>query len=245
MPGHLEAIVALHTTLAELTEADRRLNSIPEWMRELHEEHSERKSAIDAVEAEGEAADQERREAEAALADAQETQKRFQEHLGKVSTQREYGAILTEIDTVKGKIAENEQKALEAVESKEQSDARLGELRDDFRDLDERYNAELAKWESEKPSVAASIEDRKRRVQELRDEVPRNVLVLFDRLHERLGGAALARVRKTELARGNAMWHCEACSYNVRPQILVEIRNHGSLNQCDSCKRLLYLEDEG
>jgi len=243
MPGHLEAIVSLHTTLAELEEADQRLNSIPEWMRELHEEHSGRKSAIDAVEAEGAAADQERREAEAELEDAQETQKKYQEQLGKVTTQREYGAMLTEIDTTKAKIAGSEQKALEAAERKEQSDARLVELRDDFRDLDERYNAELAKWESEKPSVEATIKELTQRAQELREKVQRNVLVLFDRLRDRLGGAALARVKNTQLARGNTMWHCEACSYNVRPQVLVEIRNHGSLNQCDSCKRILYWED--
>ena len=151
---------------------------------------------------------------------------------------------MTEIDTVKGKIAESEQTALEAAERKEESDAKLVELRDDFRDLDERYNVELAKWESEKPSVAASIEDLTRCSEELRGEVPRNVMVLFDRLRDRLGGAALARVRKTQLARGNTMWHCEACSYNVRPQVLVEIRNHGALNQCDSCKRILYWDDE-
>lgn len=244
MPGQLQSIVSLHTTLIELAKAERRFNSIPEWMSELHEEHSERKGAIDAVEAEGAAADHERREAEAELADALETQKRYQEQLGKVSTQREYGALLTEIDTTKAKVAGSEQKALEAAERKEESDARLVELRADFRDLDERYKVELAKWESEKPSVAATIEELTRRSQELREKVPRNVLVLFDRLRERLGGAALAQVRKTELARGNTMWHCEACSYNVRPQVLVEIRNHGALNQCDSCKRILYWENE-
>ena len=244
MPGHLESIVSLHTTLAELGQADQRLNSIPEWMLELHEEHSERKAAIDAVEAEGVAADQERRAAETALEDSLETQKRYQEQLGKVSTQREYGAMLTEIDTTKAQIAKSEQTALEAAVRKEESDARLVELRDDFKDLDGRYNVELAKWESEKPSVAAAIEDLTQRSQELRKEVPRNVLVLFDRLRERLGGAALAKVKKTQLARGNTMWHCEACSYNVRPQVLVEIRNHGALNQCDSCKRILYWVDE-
>ena len=68
--------------------------------------------------------------------------------------------------------------------------------------------------------------------------------MLFDRLCERNAGAALARVRKMDVARGNAMWHCEGCSYNVRPQVLVEIRDRGSLCQCDSCKRILYWEDE-
>ena len=78
----------------------------------------------------------------------------------------------------------------------------------------------------------------------LRAAIPRGALVLFDRLYDRSGGAALARVRRMTAARGNAMWHCESCSYNVRPQILVEIRDRGSLNQCDSCKKILYWEDE-
>jgi predicted nucleic acid-binding Zn-ribbon protein len=42
---------------------------------------------------------------------------------------------------------------------------------------------------------------------------------------------------------GGTMWHCTACNYNVRPQIVVEIRNNGSLIQCDSCKRILYFEE--
>ena len=245
MPGHLDDIVSLHTTLTELVAADLRLNSIPEWMSELHEEHSEKKGEIEAVEAEAEAADQERREAEAALEDAQEKQKRYQEQLGQVSTQREYGALLTEIDTTKSQIAESEKTALEATERKEEAEAKSKELREAFRDLDERYGAELEKWEGEKPAVADTIKNLTRRSDELRDSIPRNMLVLFDRLYERSDGKALARVRRMQVPRGNAMWHCEECSYNVRPQILVEIRNQGTLNQCDSCKRILYWEDEG
>lgn len=245
MPGHLENIVSLQMTLTELAAADRRLNSIPEWMSELHEEHSEKKSGIEAVDAEAETADQARREAEAALEDAQEKQKRYQEQLAQVSTQREYGALLTEIDTTKSKIAESEKLALDATERKEQAEAKGAEMREAFRDLDERYNTELEKWESEKPAVADTVKHLTKRSEEIRATVPRNVLVLFDRLYEHRDGRALARARKIQVARGNAMWHCEECSYNVRPQILVEIRNQGTLNQCDSCKRILYWEDEG
>ena len=244
MSGHLDAIVSLHRALVELADSEARLNTVPEWMRELHEEHSQRQAEIDAVAAEGLAAEQARRESEAALSDAEEQQRRYQEQLGKVSTQREYGALLKEIDTTKGQISESEQAAIEAAERKDESDAKMNELNEAFRDLDQRYQAELEKWESEKPAVADVAKQLERQVEELRGVIPRNVQVLFDRLRERAGGSALARVQKIEMARGNAMWHCEACSYNVRPQVVVEIRDRGGLNQCDSCKRILYLEDE-
>lgn len=244
MPGHLDAIVSLHTTMIEHAACEQRLNTIPEWMRDLHEEYSGRKAEIEAVEAEGAAAEQQRRESEAEWADAEAQQKRYQEQLGKVSTQREYGALLKEIDTTKELIAKNEQAAVEAAELKDQSDAKLGELNEAFRELDQRYHAELEKWESEKPAVADEVKHLTARIQELRAAVPRNELVLFDRLVERSSGAALARVQTIKATKGNAMWHCEACSYNVRPQVVVEIRDRGSLNQCDSCKRILYWEDE-
>jgi uncharacterized protein len=243
MSGHLDAIVSLHKTLVELAAAEARLNTVPEWMRDLHEEHGQSKAEIDAVAAEGQAAEQARRESEAALSDAEEQLKRYQEQLGKVSTQREYGALLKEIDTTKSQVSASEQAAIEAAEEKEQADAKLKELNEAFRDLDARYQAELEKWESEKPAVADVAKHLERQADELRGSIPRNVLVLFDRLRERSGGTALARVQKIEVAKGNAMWHCEACSYNVRPQVVVEIRDRGGLNQCDSCKRILYLED--
>ncbi len=244
MSGHLDAIVSLHTTLIEHTAFEQRLNTIPEWMSELHEEHSGRKAEIDAVKAEAAAAEHQRRESEAALADAEEQQKRYQEQLGKVSTQREYGALLKEIDTTKGLISKSEQAAIEAAELKDQSDAKSTELNEAFLDLDQRYHVELEKWESEKPAVADTVKQLAARIEELRAAVPRGELVLFDRLVERSGGAALSRVQTIKAAKGNAMWHCEACSYNVRPQVVVEIRDRGSLNQCDSCKRILYWQDE-
>ncbi len=244
MPGHLDAIVSLHTTLIEHAASEQRLNTIPEWMRELHDEHSGRKAEIEEVAAEGAAAEQKGRESEAALADAEEQQKRYQEQLGKVSTQREYGALLKEIDTTKELIAKSEQAAIEAAELKDQADAKLSELNEAFRDLDKRYHTELEKWESEKPAVADVVKQLKASIEELRAAVPRGELVLFDRLVERSGGAALSRVQTIKTAKGKAMWHCEACSYNVRPQVVVEIRDRGSLNQCDSCKRILYWEDE-
>ena len=244
MSGHLQSIVALHKTKIELVAAEARLGGIPEWMQELHEEHSSRQGEIDAVAAQRDEAERERRAEEAALADAQERAQRYQSQISQVSTQREYTALLKEIDTVKDQIGEHEKKILEAIDQYEQTEKELAELREQFRDLDERYQAELAKWEDEKPAVVQRIEELTRQVEEIRVQLPRPALTIFDRLYERLGSQTLARVVKVQLRGTNAMWHCEACSFSVRPQVVVEIRNDGALTQCDSCKRILYLEDE-
>lgn len=244
MPATLDAVVALHKTLNQLAAAQARLDTIPDWMRELHEEHSQRRAEIEAAAAVAAEAASERREAEAVAADSEQRLKQFQEQIGRVSTQREYGALLKEIDTAKEVIRKAEQTALEALEKSETSKAQQAELEERFKELDERYQAELGKWESEKPAVARAIEELTETCERQRAQVPRGTLSLFERIYERYRGQALARVRQTPVVRGNPGWHCEACSFNVRPQTVVEIRAGQRVNLCESCKRILFWEDE-
>jgi len=63
MNPHLETIVELQSDISQLKEADARLHGIPDWMRELHEEHVKRKAEIDALEQAAEEAAKERRSA--------------------------------------------------------------------------------------------------------------------------------------------------------------------------------------
>lgn len=246
MPGHLDSVVALHHALVELDQAQQRLHGIPDWMQELHDEHSSKKAEIEQSEQALTDVGKERRSAEGHVEEAREKLKRYQKQINEVSTQREYGALLQEIDTVKQQINEGEELALAAMERSDQLKGEIETLRKDFVDLDERYAEEYKKWEAEKPGVAQQVEELEARVEALRERLPRNVKRQFDRIAERLEGAPLAPIRQVDSStgRGPREWHCGACNYRVRPQVVVDIRNNGSLVQCDSCKRILFLEDD-
>ncbi|HXU46058.1 MAG TPA: C4-type zinc ribbon domain-containing protein [Thermoanaerobaculia bacterium] len=234
----------LQRALDHLQDAERRLNEVPEWMRELHEQHSARKVEIAAAEEAVEQAGQERLEADTAIQDAQEKLKRYQQQINRVTNQREYGALLQEIDTVKGEISTCEAQGLAAIERIEAKTRELEELRQSFREIDERYAAELAKWEGEKPGVAREAKSVRKKIEELRGQLPKGVLALFERIRERYAGSGMAVVRRFEKVGSSQIeWHCSACNYRVRPQVVVEIRNQGSLVQCDSCKRILVIEE--
>jgi predicted nucleic acid-binding Zn-ribbon protein len=245
MNPHLETIVELQGAISQLKEAEQRLHGIPDWMRDLHDEHGTRKAEIDALEQSAEEAARERRTAEAATQDAQEKLKKYQQQINRVSTQREYGALLQEIDTVKSQISSHEEQALSALDRHDKTNKELEEKRESFHELDERYTAELARWEAEKPDISRRVAELKAQIADLRGRVPRGVVAQFDRILLRNPGGALAAVRPIERpGRGQREWHCSACNYRVRPQVVVEIRNTGNLVQCDSCKRILYLEPE-
>lgn len=238
----LEPILALHSTLVELEECRRKLAGVPEWMAELHDEYSARRAEIEAEEEAVATADKARREAEAEVKDAQDKLAKYQGQISQITTQREYGALLKEIDTVKDRIKNAEEAALQALQANEDASQKAESLRGEFSDLEGRYKTELNKWEVEKPSVATRQKQLQAEAGEQREKVPPGLLSLYQRLFDATGGEAIAEVLRIEVGRGQVMWHCKACHYNVRPQLLVEIKG-GGIQQCESCKRILYWND--
>jgi predicted nucleic acid-binding Zn-ribbon protein len=240
----LHGVLELQHALTQLKEAERRMREIPDWMRELHEEHAARRAEIEVLEGVAEAAARDRRTAETAVQDAQEKLKKYQQQINRVSNQREYGALLQEIDTAKAEISTQEEAGIAALGRSDQAQQDLQSLREAFRELDERYGAELARWEAEKPEVAKTAEGLRQRVADLKGGLSRGIVAQFERILERYPGGALSPVRLIERpGKGQREWHCTACNYRVRPQTVVEVRNGTSLIQCDSCKRILYFPE--
>lgn len=246
MSNHLETIVALHRALSTLKAAESELAGIPDWMRELHAEHTSRQLDIEALGTALETAVGEHRAAESAIADNQEKLRHYQQQMSLVQTQREYGALLKEIDTSKAAIGELEDEAFSAMERHEKAKRELAEQQQAFADLDSRYRAELGRWESEKPAIAARIAEVRATVDNLRQKLPRAYLAQFERITVRIPGDAIAVARRVErVGTGPVMYSCSSCNYRVRPQVVVEIRNTGALVQCDSCKRILCVQEDG
>ncbi len=242
MTGPLDNITALQEALDELLSAETQLAGIPDWMEELHGEHSVVKAEIDELEAVVDEARHERQEAERVVADSHEKLRHFQEQVSMVRNQREYGALLQEIDLVKDLIRRSEEEGLAALQRQEEAQQPLLEKHDGFSDLDGRYKEALEKWETEKPEVAERAERLKGSIEELREQLDQNMLLRFDRIRERYDGRAMAEVKGLDRGRMPKIWHCAACNYRVRPHVVMQILNAGSIVLCDSCKRILYLE---
>jgi predicted nucleic acid-binding Zn-ribbon protein len=239
MTGPLDNIIALQKALDELRSAESQLAGIPDWMDELHAEHSTAKAEIDKLEEVVEEARRGRLEAETVVADSQEKLKHFQEQVSLVRNQREYGALLQEIDQVKDLIRRAEEDGLAALERQEEAQQPLVEKRDAFSDLDGRYRQALEQWETEKPEVAERAERLKGTIEELRNQLAPNILLRFDRIRERYSGRALAEIKGLERGRMPKIWHCAGCNYRVLPHVVMQILNEGSVVLCDSCKRIL------
>ena len=54
---------------------------------------------------------------------------------------------------------------------------------------------------------------------------------LYDRIAAVRGGIAIAE---------GVEGRCTACNVRLRPQIWVQVRNAGQVQQCDACKRIVF-----
>lgn len=237
---HLAPRLAEYHRLArELARESARLAGVPEEMRALHDEHVAARAALDELAELADAALRERVGREGEVADAQEKLRKYQQQVSRVRNQREYGALLGEIDGAKAALRALEDSVLELLERAEAAKSELAERQSGFAELDARYAEALAEWEAKKPEVAARVAELEAAVAAVRAELPKAVVSQYARLADRYLGEALATLAQVERAGGAVIWHCSACNYHVRPQAALEIRSRGVLSQCDGCRRFL------
>ncbi len=238
----LDTIVELQEASVELARSLALLDGVPESMQELHREHESRRSEIEELEQEQQQAELERRAAEIESAAGKDSIRNYQEQISRVTTQREYSALLSEIDTVRAQMREADEKALLALERQDQASALLDELRGAFESLDLQYREALAGWEEQKPAMRQRVDVLKGRIEVFRERLPPATLNQYERLFQRHRGSPLAVIRMIESARA-PIRHCSFCNYRIRPQVVLQIQARGALVPCDSCQRILYLDD--
>jgi len=73
------------------------------------------------------------------------------------------------------------------------------------------------------------------RIKQIVPEIDKKILASYERILKGKDGMALAAVHD---------YSCQGCFINLPPQVINEIKKHDHLVICESCARILYLEDE-
>jgi hypothetical protein len=155
--------------------------------------------------------------------------------LYEVKTNKEYSAVLLEIEEIKQIKAKTEEEILALMEMQErlavdvkEAESRLKTREEQARQDESVVRAKLAKVEQELTGVRGERATRAR-------ELPAGLLASYDRIMKARGGTAVASVTPSAI--------CGGCRMSIRPQALLELRNATGLMNCESCGRFLYWQD--
>ena len=157
--------------------------------------------------------------------------------LYEVKTNKEYSAVLLEIEEVKQIKAKTEEEILGLMEMQErlavdvkEAEGRLKTREEQARQDESVVRGKLSKVEQELGVVRAERNMRAR-------ELPAVLLGSYERIMKARAGTAVASVTTAAI--------CGGCRMSIRPQALLELRNAVGLMTCESCGRYLYYSEGG
>jgi len=231
--SQLESLLGIQDLVLEILAARLVVEGAPGKIEEVEARFRERNAEYVATRERFEAIEAERAARSAELATLEESRKHFQDSLMQVKNQREYAAVLKEIDAVKARIAENEDAILASMDDvetlKTDLDSRAAHIETERAIVD----TERSEIEAGVAAAQATIERATARRAELEATLPPALVGNVRRVEEGRRGVFLVRADREM---------CSACHVRVRPQVYQEIRQAQKLHACGNCKRYLYYE---
>jgi hypothetical protein len=232
MNSDLEKVVRLHHAEAALARVEADLADVPRLRREIEGRLAADRARLDAARSALDLSQKTRKQHEGGVQDLEAKRSKYKGQLMEVKTNKEYTAMLHEIEGVERDIRAREDQILEEMEKADGLGLDVKREEVAFRAVEQEAKAEGASLDAR----AAKLEAEAKRLRAERDEaaatVPDEVLRLYRRV-AKLRGTAVAEAREGM---------CQTCHVKVRPQVWVELRRNEQLFQCESCSRILFYE---
>ena len=175
--------------------------------------------------------------------DVQQRIERLREQMNSVTNNKEYSAVLVEVNTLKLEKEKLEEQTLEQMTRLEEMKVRLEEIQgriDEQNLLVERERKEVLASEQ---AVGDRLEMLDVQRQEAANAIPPEVLKTFERLVDAHDGEALSPIIEDDRRRKE--YHCGGCFLSIPVERLNSLMIGGDdVVCCPSCGRMLYLEQE-
>lgn len=234
MQESLRALLELQKTDQDLHELEQYKVDIPNQLETMETVQSEAESRLTDQETKVAEIDKNRRQYERDLQAAQEQIKKYQSQLYSVKTNKEYDALQAEIQAQKNRISELEDAILQLISDAEAEQEALETIRGETESLIERFSDERTTLQSRLSAVdedvAVKMDERKR----MATRVENQVLKVYDRIRRNLRGMTVVPVKKGA---------CSGCFHVIPLQVVMQIRQGRKLVSCESCGRILILEE--
>lgn len=166
----------------------------------------------------------------------------LRERMNTATSNKEYKALLTEVNTFKERQKDSEEAAISQIEKIEQLETQASELGESIAQRESICD----KAEADRAAREAEVSDRLAELQSERDgligDVPRTALAVYNELLEVREEEAMAPIEIQDRKRHE--FTCGSCMMTVPVEAMSALLSHGELTRCVSCGCILYLEEK-
>jgi predicted nucleic acid-binding Zn-ribbon protein len=232
----LELLWELQKIDLELKRIKEERDRYPKEMKKLDERQSIEKERIQKEKEKIELLEKERRQKEGRFNGEHEKIKRAEGRMFEVKTNKEYQALLNEIEAIKEATSQEEEEILQIMDE-------IDELRKKLSKREREVAISLEKIEGERKVIQERIAQgdlalkrQTERREALSKQLDSNLFKLYNTLKEKRQGVGVVNVRNET---------CQGCFVNIPPQMYIEVQKNSDLIRCPNCNRILYWDGDG
>ena len=227
----LVLLVRLQKVYDSIAEAISERNSPPAEIRELQEANRLRLEELEALENQIVLHEEEVKEVRRKQAEWELELEHFQKQKAMVSNEREFTAVISEIDYATKAIEETTARREELEKAIEEIGAEIAGRREARPEEESAQSEVVTEWENRKTELLKTVHSLSAGAKELEVGIQPKNRSLFMRLLESKQGTAVS-----EVVEGS----CSMCHFALRPHLQQRVRRAEEIIDCEHCHRILY-----
>ena len=234
MDPHLQRLQELQVLDSRVAGLERKLESIPHRIQTIRDALQQAKTGVDGIRAKLDGARKDLRTKEKELEYQAAQRKKLEAKLYEVKTNKEYSAVLAEIEGAKVEKDRLEEEILGLMELQERMGREVVEGEARLRPQEAEAKVQEAAAAEELRALEVDVEGARSERESVARDVPRDVLAQYRRLLKGRAGLAVALVGSNGI--------CSGCRVTLTPQRFNEARQSVQILVCENCGRFLYYQ---
>jgi len=231
----LETLCEVQKLDTRIIENERKRAFGPQKIEAMAKEVSDTRERLAREKAVIEELEKERRKKEQELEAEKSQVKKAEAKLNEVKTNKEYQAMLKEIDAARASNDKTEEEVLVLLERTEELKKDLQTSTKDLVKREKEVLDETKTIEKEIKTVDEVVTDLRKERERLLSGINSDLRARYNILIEKRGGLAVVNVRNGT---------CMGCFMNIPPQMFIEVMKNNETITCPSCNRIFFYQEE-
>ncbi len=223
--------------ILEIAKLNKALKTYPESIRALENEIQGIEKKLTKTKSELEENKDTQKKREEYLEMCKRNLEKYEGDLMEVTNQKDYSAVLNEIDYAKKEIHNTEEELIKLFEEIEKNEKAIEEFTKVLSTKKEELDKALESFRATNKEQIKRRDELLEVKKKLEQEIPLKFLKVFYGIAKKRNGVGVATIENET---------CSACHMKIRPQKINEIKKHpDSLYYCENCQRILvYLPED-
>lgn len=233
--NNLELLLKLQVIDYDLGELERSKDYLPDMMENLTREIDETRTSLEDTAKKLEDSRLEHQKLELDLKTKERDLQKYQQQMMSIKTNKEYDALVAEIDVIKQTISDHETRIIQTMEAIESLEKQVEELKEKESQVVNNNEKQLQVLQEKVDSIGAKVSDKQAERKSVISSIPRSTLSAYERIRRGRGGRAIVPVKKRA---------CSSCFKALTPKKVQELRRGNDILTCDYCGSLLYWDED-